>query len=490
MPGPATLPPSVLPTRTPLLDVLREAGPSLALLGLAGRLPNAMLPLGLLLHLTDRTGSFAAGGLAVAALSVGGAVGGPAVGAAADRFGHRAVGLVVALGGGLALLGLVAVSLRSESLLALMSVAAVVGLGNPQVGALARSRWSELVPAGHDRSSFSTTAMGWEGAVDEASFVLGPVLVSALAAAVSPTAGLLAALLVAAVAQTGFALHPSALPARTRAVTPPPVAGRPISAPATLAPLVMATGAVGLVFGASQTGIVARLAESGQSSLTGAVYAALGVGAGLAGLLMTRVPLRWGFPARIAVGGALLVLSGPVVAAGSGPVALGTACLLVGVALAPILVSAYTIADGTAAPGRGATTMTVLATATVVGVAAGAALAGVLVDLASSTAAFAVLPLAGVVAACAGRVCHTRARTRPQASLPAPSPGCAMSRPGSGRPASAKAALTVRTTSATAPWSTSASADPPKPPPVMRAPRAPAADAEATARSSSLELTS
>lgn len=64
-------------------------------LDVAVRLPTAMLPLGLLLYVADRTGSFATGGLAVAALSVGGGLGGSFVGVASDRFGQRIVGLLV-----------------------------------------------------------------------------------------------------------------------------------------------------------------------------------------------------------------------------------------------------------------------------------------------------------------------------------------------------------------------------------------------------------
>ena len=56
--------------------------------------------------------------------------------------------------------------------------------------------------------------MAYEGAVDESSFVAGPVLVSSIAALASPTVGLVLALLVAVVGQGGFALHSSALPGR------------------------------------------------------------------------------------------------------------------------------------------------------------------------------------------------------------------------------------------------------------------------------------
>ena len=77
--------------RTTFRTLAQATDRSFLALGIAARLPTAMLPLGILLYVADRTGSFASGGLAVAALSIGGGLGGPLVGAAADRFGQRPV---------------------------------------------------------------------------------------------------------------------------------------------------------------------------------------------------------------------------------------------------------------------------------------------------------------------------------------------------------------------------------------------------------------
>ena len=139
--------------------------------------------------------------------------------------------------------------------------------------------------------------MAYEGAVDESSFVAGPVLVSTIAALASPTVGLLLALLVAVVAQGGFGLHRSALPGRSTApVTADAHPARPLPR-LHLAGLLLAMAAIGLVFGSSQTGVAARLDGLGRDGLTGPVYAMMGVGSAVAGLLTTRLPRGFGLAA-------------------------------------------------------------------------------------------------------------------------------------------------------------------------------------------------
>ena len=377
-------------TRTTVANLLRSVDRPFVVLASAARLPTAMLPLGILLYVADRSGSFATGGLAVAALSIGGALGGPLVGIAADRFGQRVTSLLACLAQVLALTALLLV----EELALVLLLAALLGTTNPQVGAMVRSRWAEVGRGRSDHTSFSATAMAWEGAVDETSFVLGPVLVGTVAGLVSPPAALVLTLVVAAITQTGFALHPSALPGSRRTAG----TGERVPLPRLhVAGLLLAMAAVGVVFGATQTGVAARLAETGQDALTGPVYALMGVGSALSGLLTTRLPQRIALTTRIGVGGVALVASGLIAAVATGPWTLGGACLLIGISLGPALVSCYALAQRSAPPGWGTTMMTALGTANVVGVAAGAAAAGILVDAVIPAAALMVVTLAGVL---------------------------------------------------------------------------------------------
>ena len=400
--------PSPTPSgRTPLTALVAEADWRFFALGGGARLPTAMLPLGTLLYVAERAGSYATGGLAVAVLSLGGGVGGPLVGLASDRLGQRRVALLATA---IQVGALSALLLLGTSDLALaLPLVAVVGVANPQAGAMARSRWGVIGRGRPDRRSFVSTAMAYESAVDESSFVVGPALVGTTAGLLSPTAGLLLTLVLAALTQTGFAVHRSALAGRggVRRHAERSRGSLPVLH---LVCLLAAMGAVGVVFGAVQTGVAARMSLGGTGGLTGPVYAAMGVGSAVTGLLTTRFPRRFGLEARIVAGGAVLLLGGVAAAAAHEPLPLALACLLIGIGVAPALVSSYALAERSAPSAWATTAMTSLATANVVGVAAGAALAGLLVDRVSPGAALLVTCAAGTLVLVSGAVARL---TRP-----------------------------------------------------------------------------
>lgn len=386
-----------VPLRTPLRRLPAAAGWSFLVAGFAARLPQAMVPMGMLMLVASAAGSYAAAGLAVAAWSAGCAVGGPVIGILADRYGHRGVGLVAAAANSSAMVAVVAVTWADLPQPAVLAAAAAIGITNPQAGSLARHRWALLARERSDRRGFVGTAMAYEGAADETSFVLGPVLVGILAAATAPTMPLLFAAALCLAGQVTFALHRTAPSGHGRVTTkdnvpPPPLPWRAI------APIGVVLAATGMIFGSTQTGLTAVLDEAGAGALTGPVYAALGVTSGIAGLLTTLLPSRFRLRARIvASAAALVVLLAPLPLA-STPATLTIGCALGGLAIAPMMISAYALAERGTPSHRGTTVMTVLATAGTVGVAAGATVAGRLADVSGGSTALVVPALAALVA--------------------------------------------------------------------------------------------
>src|SRR3954469_11989573 len=71
-------------------------------------------------------------------------------------------------------------------------------------------------------------------------------------------------------------------------------------------------------------------------------------------------------------------------------------------------------------------------------------------------------------------------RTQPTSTRPAPPATCTVNTDGGSNPAAANASVTAVVTEPTRGRGTSATADPPKPPPVIRAPTAPAPTAAST----------
>jgi len=377
---------------TRLLPLLRAAGWTFVATGFVGRLPPALLPLGVALYAHGQLGSFAAAGSLTATLAMGGAAGGPVLGRLADRYGQRPVGVAATVLSTGALAVFLALCRPDVPFGWLLLTAALLGAGNPQVGSMARARWAVLARSRHDRAQAVSTAMGYEGAADEAVFVVGPVTVAALAV-VQPAAGLAAALVLGLLAPLAFALHRTALPPGG-----PHPADRAAVRWAPLVPLGVVCAGVGVIFGASSTGIAARLTFEGRPGLIGLVYGAMGVGSAISGLSSSRVLAAWSQRRRVLVMAAALALVTPLFGLVVSPWATAAVCFVSGLALAPVLIGGFALAEAEAPVSQLSTVMTVMGTCVVVGVAAGSSVAGPLVDAASPSAALLLPAVGGLVA--------------------------------------------------------------------------------------------
>ncbi|GAB7006573.1 MFS transporter [Nocardioides sp. AN3] len=389
------------------------AGPTYVVIAFLARLPLAMSQLGTLLLVSQATGSYGLGGLSAGALAVANAIGAPFAGAVADRLGQRHVVLLQSLVGGAALTALVAAVQAGAADSAVVAVAALAGLTMPQVGPLARVRWRPIAArAGAHQGRFVDIAFSYEGAADEASFALGPALIGLGAVVVSPGGALLfaAALLVAFGAW--FALHPTARTGRRNDQGDHP--GRLLTP--VLAALVLAQVLIGMLFGATQTGTTVLATVAGHPGVAGLIHATLGLGSALAGFATVLIPQRIGLERRVlAAAAALLLLSLPLLLVDR----LGTLVPVVavlGCAVAPFMIGVFTIAERVVVPGRVATAMTVLASATGLGYAVGSSVAGRLADARGHTAAFAVTVAAMVLAL----ALVTASQRRLRAALAAP----------------------------------------------------------------------
>jgi predicted MFS family arabinose efflux permease len=387
-------------------------GPRLPVLSFLARLPNAMGPLGVLTLLVATTGSYSAAGIATAALGLGAAFGGPAVGALADRYGQRPVGLVAALMDAAGYAGLVVAALLHGPAPLVTALATVAGLATPQVGPFMRVRWVHLL---RTRGELVPTAFSYEGAVDETSFVAGPALVGLCALVFPPAVPLLIAAALLVLAGLAFALHPTA---------PVPVAGSASAAPRARLPrlpvcgLVLAMAALGAIFGGTQTGVTALAGSIGRPGSAGLIYAVLGVGSATAGLATAWLPARFRYPARYLVFAAALAVAVTALLTISGPAGALAAMAVLGLLVAPYLITVYALAERIAPPGRTATVLTLLAAGIVAGVALGAGLAGTLADRYGFRGAFAVPVAAGLLALLLAAVTYRRlGRT---ATTPAP----------------------------------------------------------------------
>ncbi len=348
------------------------------------RLPLSMTGLGIVLLVVSRTDSYARAGTVAAVYVLVASIAGPVQGRLADRVGQ---GRVLWVAGALHAAGiaLTLVVVGDPAPAAHLAVA-VAGLGAPQAGNMVRARWAHVL---EDRERLST-AFAIEAVLDEAVFVLGPVLVTFLTLQVSDISGLLVAGGVSTLASWGLALQKR---------SEPPVADRsaPPAAPidvSVLAPLAATAVGLGVLFGSTEVIVVAFTEEAGRDGLAGVVLGVWAAGSLLAGLVVGALPAS--DPVRRlrrAVLG-LTVLFAPLGLIDSvGLLIVGM--LGAGLMIAPSLVALTRLVELGVPPRRLTESLAWTTTGMSAGVAIGAAAAGVVIDSSGASPGFAVPLVAG-----------------------------------------------------------------------------------------------
>jgi hypothetical protein len=341
---------------------------------LVGRLPEAMVPLALLLLARHEHGSYATAGALAGAFAVGAALGGPLLGRVIDRLGQPRVLVASAVLRSVALAGIVAVAPSSLPLAGAIAIAA--GALTPPLEPALRALWPDL--AGDDEHALAA-AYELDAGAQELIFVTGPLLVAVAVAAGGPATALHLASAVGLVGSLAFALAP---PARAWSADGLRDAAARWTA-AVRAPEVGLLLAIGVLAGAA-TGVVnvttTAFAERtlGDRDLAGWLLAAWAAGALTGGL--TAAARRWTWPPerRLTL---LLVVFGiafaPALAARS-TLAMAAALAVAGAFLAPTLAAIFVLTGSRALPGTITETFAWLTSSFLVGSAAGAAAGGAL----------------------------------------------------------------------------------------------------------------
>jgi MFS family permease len=380
--------------------------------GLVARVPMATAGLGTVLLVEGQSGSYALAGAVAGTNALSFAVGSPQWARAMDRRGQgpvvRATALL-SLAGGLAFVTAVVTDAPHWTWFAL---AVFAGLCSANVGSVVRSRWADALPDPAQRQ----TAFAFESVADEVVFVVGPPLVTFLAALVAPPLGYLTGLVVG----VAGALVLSRLQATAPAVVPR-VAGQ--ARPGVLSPGLVAIAvtylAVGIVFGAVDVVVVGFAEEQGSPATAGVALSAYAAGSLVAGLVYGIVRLPGSLVARF-LGTALLfaLVAQALHLVGSLPALIGIA-FLAGLTIAPVLVSGLSVVESRVARASLTEGLTWTTTGLTVGVTAGSSLAGAAVDHWGAEAAFAVPALGAALTGLLAVVAWTVLRRPVAAQVPA-----------------------------------------------------------------------
>jgi MFS family permease len=415
---------------SPYLELLRTPGAlGFSAAGFVGRMPMAMFGLGTVLLIASITGQYGLAGIVAAVGSVSYAICAPQVARLTDRVGqNRVLRPLVAVFTVSTIAFVTCAELRAP-LWALLAAGALAGASMPSLGSMVRARWS--VVAGGD-TQLMHTAFALESVADELIFVIGPALVTVLATEVYPAAGVIVAavlcvtgtLLFAAQRRTqpaprprprvaravlrpaglsGGPAGPSGGPAGPSGADLPPVprarrAGMRIPAPGLiiLAPVYLFVGAM---FATIDLSTVKFAQEHGHKPLAGFILGTYALGSATGGLWYGSRTWRAALHRRFAVTLCCTVAGVATFWAMPGLLWLAVVVFFSGLTISPTLIAGYGLVERQAPVARRTEGMAWLSSTISVGVAAGSAIAGHLLDVGGARQGYIFAACCGTTAA-------------------------------------------------------------------------------------------
>ncbi|MFE2552913.1 MFS transporter [Streptomyces sp. NPDC059355] len=363
--------------------------------GFAARLPFGMLTISILLLVQHTSGSYGSAGIVAAVTGVSMALSAPVMGKLTDRRGQSAVLVPVVLMHSAAVSTLVALALLGAPVWALALAAVPAGASVPQVGPMVRARWAAKL----EGSPLLPTAAAFESVTDEFTFVVGPVLATALCTGVHPAAGL--------ITEAALTLAGGLVFAAQRATQPQPHAvaadgekrASALSFPG-LRVLIVAFLGIGAVFGGMQVSLAAFSDEIGNPGANGLLYGVFAAGNMTAGIACGAIAWKIGPRRRLLLGYAGLTVAASVLWTAHSMILLGALGLVVGLCIAPALITGYTMIESLIPANARTEAFTWLTGAVAFGQATAVTLAGRLTDAHGSSYGF-LVPMAGTVLALA-----------------------------------------------------------------------------------------
>ncbi|HET6355257.1 MFS transporter [Streptomyces sp.] len=376
-------------------QLLRTPGAWTFLLpGFLARQPFAMLTIGIVLLVQHTTGSYADAGAVAAVTGVSMALFAPQSGKLADRFGQRAVLVPGVLLHTASVSALIALALSGAPLWALFAAAVPTGASVPQIGPMVRARWAAKL----EGSPLMTTAAAFESVTDEFTFVVGPVLATALSTGVHPAGGLIAEAVLTLAGGLFFAAQSRTQPQPSRASGHARVEHASALSIPGVRVLAVAFLGIGSVFGGMQVALTAFSEEIGNPGANGLLYGIFAAGNMLAGIACGAIAWKSGPRRRMVLGYAGLTLAASALWAVHSVALLAGLGLLVGLCIAPALIGGYTLVESLVPASARTEAFTWLTGAVALGQAAAVTVAGRLADEYGASAAF-VVPLVGTALA-------------------------------------------------------------------------------------------
>ena len=366
----------------------------LVLSSVLARMPIGVLALALVLFLREHTGSYSAAGAVAGAFALANALAAPVLGRLIDRLGQTRVLVPATLLHVGSIAGLVTLGLADAPAGLLGLLAGLAGAAAPPVSVALRPLWRGVV----NDDDLLTAAYALDAIMIEIVFIVGPTITAVVVAAFSTAA---------AVAVSGGFMLVGALwfaslePSRSWRAS-----GEPAGALGALASPGVRTMAVamlpfGFAIGAMEVALPAFGADHGSNSLPALLLGLQAAGSAAGGLWYGSQGERFGglVPAYLVLLAVFPATFALIAAAGS-IAAMVVVITLSGAVMAPLAVAENNVLQRIAPAASITEAFTWVVTATVLGLAVGNAVAGVIVDSSSWRVAIlvgAAVPAAGAL---------------------------------------------------------------------------------------------
>ena len=375
-------------------QILRQRGTVRVLLpALGGRIPDSIASTAIVILVRAATGSYATAGLAAAGFGIGTAVSAPLAGRALDRLGQRRVLPVLAVAFGVVLVSL-ALAAGHAVAGALVALAAAAGLTRPPIEAALRALWPRLVPAGWLDAAYTLDSTS-----QEFIWIGGPLLLAVLLAAGSARLPLLACAAFSIAGTVTYATSPALSGSK-----PPTAVRRSPLRSSRLRVLFVAAACYGISAGILNLALVAYAAAHGGTAWTGVLVAVWGAGSLAGGIAYGS--RNWQAPAErramicLALFGAALIL----LAATPDLAVLALLMIIAGLPLSPWLGSLSAAVQRAVPAGASTEAFTWMFGIITLGIAAGNAAGGVIIQGTGPRTAFLIAGVLSLIGA-AARTC-------------------------------------------------------------------------------------
>lgn len=371
------------------------------LAGFVARTAHLATTLSLIFFLSV-VGSYGLAGAAAASYALSYSVVSPFASRLADRRRQGPVLASAAIATAISRAGLLAGALLGAPAWALLGLSALSGATMPAVGPLVRARWSYLLRG----SPLLHTALSFESVLDEVILVTAPIAVAVLATSISPAIGLVITLVLAVGGTAALAGQRRTQPP----AAPHPGAARgPVAGPG-FAPLIATFALLGTAQTIIDIGTVAFSGQHHAKPLSGAILATIALASAVSGLWYGSRGWSASPGRRLVAGLGLLAVGMLLFVAGSSMWFLFLAAAVLGLTIAPTVISGFLITGHLALEHRRTEAFTWITAAMGLGISAGSAAAGQIVDAWGTRAAFGCAASCAGLAAIAGLAAVTRLR--------------------------------------------------------------------------------